>query len=64
MKAKSYYNAKALSVMLGVHYKTVLYWWKKGKLTDAMRSPITNEIRIPRQTVKKLLKQHGKAIKL
>ncbi len=64
MKAKPYYNATTLSQLLGVHYKTVLYWWKNDKLKGATRSPITKEIRIPKELAHKLAKEHGKTIKV
>jgi predicted site-specific integrase-resolvase len=61
-KTEKYYNAKALSKKLRVHYKTVLYWWRTGKLKGAYRSDISREILIPERLANDLFKKYGERI--
>lgn len=58
-KIPKYYNAKTLSKKLKVHYKTVLYWWRTGKLEGAKRSEISREILIPEALANELFKKYG-----
>lgn len=59
-----YYNAKSLAEILGVHYRTVLNWWKNGVLEGAHKSPVSNEILIPEPTANRLFKEYGVRIEL
>jgi hypothetical protein len=52
-------NASDLAKKLGVHYKTVLFWFKKNRLPGAKRSLTSNEILIPDDTVRLLMENRG-----
>lgn len=58
-EAQKYYNATTLAKKLGVHYKTVIFWWNTGRLEGAHKSPFSREILIPISTAEKLFKDYG-----
>ena len=56
---KKYYNATTLSKKCDVHYKTVLYWFRTGRIKGAHRSPTSNEILIPTDVAHELMRKRG-----